>query len=203
MHEDGSKENRYCKQVGWKEKVIHCSKWALEGFKSEVSTSQEHLISPQSLSFAVSGEVKTMGHDNSRSKLSNFQNKEVISYLNKVHYKNGKMRLLQCNPFVLLNRRGNSKSGLPMKSLGILVLNLNQRKSPPSILVLSSPKKCISLLPKKGAFKHLVYYCPFKERQKIIAKEPDSRLSRALQDFPSWRLLWETNWVEKLWTLKS
>lgn len=101
-----------------------------------------------------------------------------MSYLNEVHYKNVKMRLVQCNPLVVLNRRGNSKAGLPVKSSGIPVLDLNQIKYFPSILVLLSPKKCISLLPKNGAFTHLVHHCPFQEGQKINAKEPDSRLSR-------------------------
>lgn len=94
------------------------------------------------------------------------------------------MRLLQCYPFVVLNRlrRGNTKVGLPMKSSGILVLDLNQRKSLPSILALPSPNKYLSLLPKKN-FTYLVHYCPFQESQKINAEGPNSRLSRAWQDF--------------------
>lgn len=158
------------------EKVIYSSRQALEDFKSDISASQEHLIPPIVEVSCEWWSVST-GHDNSRS---NF--KEIISYTNKVHYKNLKMTLLQCNPFVVLNRlrRGNTKARLPMKSSGILVLDLNQRKCLPNILVFSCPKKYIFLLPKKELL-HIWSTTVLSRRAKKNAEEPNSKLSRAWQ----------------------
>lgn len=96
------------------------------------------------------------------------------------------MRLLQCYPFVVLNRlrRGNTKVGLSMKSSGILVLDLNPRKSLPNILALPSPKKYLSLLPKKGSFYISGPLLSFPGEPKNKCRGPQLQALKSLAGFP-------------------
>lgn len=96
------------------------------------------------------------------------------------------MKLLQCYPFVVLNRlrRGNTKVGLPMKSSGILVLDLNPRKSLPNILALPSPKY-LSLLPKKGSFYISGPLLSFPGEPKNKCRGPQLQALKSLAGFPS------------------